>query len=289
MTSVAVVTDSTADIRGELAARLDVSVVSLSVVYADGKSVPESELTDLAAYWRKLADLSHLPTTSQPSVGAFTECYEPLLAAGKDIVSVHISGDLSGTLDSARLAAETLAEKYPDRTIRLCDSRSAGGGLAMVALAAYAAAARGENVESVGAAADQAAEQAQIWFAVESLEHLRRGGRIGSAQAWLGTALKIKPILTCEGEITPIERVRTSKRAFERMVAFAEQLRDEGKTSWVVQHIQAPSEAALLVDRATEILGTEPLLVSEVGPVIGTHVGPGLLGIGGLPPITLPD
>jgi DegV family protein with EDD domain len=202
---------------------------------------------------------------------------------------VHISGDLSGTLDSARLAAETLAEKYPDRTIRLCDSRSAGGGLAMVALAAYAAAARGENVESVGAAADQAAEQAQIWFAVESLEHLRRGGRIGSAQAWLGTALKIKPILTCEGEITPIERVRTSKRAFERMVAFAEQLRDEGKTSWVVQHIQAPSEAALLVDRATEILGTEPLLVSEVGPVIGTHVGPGLLGIGGLPPITLPD
>lgn len=284
MSSVKVVSDSTSDLRGELARQLDISIVSLSVVYANGDSVLETELTDLGAYWRELADLEHLPTTSQPSVGAFTECYEPLLAAGHDIVSVHLSAAISGTCDSARLAAETLREQYPDRTIEICDSRMAGAGLAMVAMAAAAAAQRGEDVATVAAAAQTATKTSRIWFAVESLEHLRRGGRIGNAQAWLGTALKIKPILTCDGEITPIERVRTSKRAFERLLAYAEELRDDGCTAWVVQHIQAPAEAARLVDEATAIIGTDPILVSEVGPVIGTHVGPGLLGIGGAPP-----
>jgi len=284
MQPVAIVTDSTADIRADAAARLDIGVVSLAVIYPNGDSVLETDLTDLAAYWRSLEDLSALPTTSQPSVGAFTACYEPLLAAGRDIVSVHLSAAISGTIAAAELAAETLLEQYPDRKIIVCDSRMAGGGLALVALAAQAAAARGDDLDSVAAITNAAAGKTRIWFAVESLEHLRRGGRIGNAQAWLGTALKIKPILTCDGEITPIERVRTSKRAFERLVAYAEELKADGCTAWVVQHIQAAEGAAQLVERASEILGTEPVLVAEVGPVIGTHVGPGLLGIGGAPP-----
>jgi DegV family protein with EDD domain len=122
-----------------------------------------------------------------------------------------------------------------------------------------------------------------MWFAIDTLEYLRRGGRIGGAQAWLGSALKIKPILTVESEITPIERVRTSRRAFERMVDLLRTRKEDGADAWMVQHIQAPNEAAALADRGREIFGSDPLVVSEIGPVIGTHVGPGLLGAGALP------
>jgi fatty acid-binding protein DegV len=115
------------------------------------------------------------------------------------------------------------------------------------------------------------------------IEYLRRGGRIGGAQAWVGSALKIKPILTLDGEITPIERVRTSQRAFARMVGFIDELRVAGRDGWVVQHMQAPDEAQRLVDHGREVFGTDPVFVSEVGPVIGAHVGPGLLGVGAVP------
>jgi DegV family protein with EDD domain len=120
-----------------------------------------------------------------------------------------------------------------------------------------------------------------MWFAVDTLEYLRRGGRIGSAQAWLGTALKIKPILALESEITPFERVRTSRRAFERMVELLRSRQAAGGDGWAIQHIQAPREAEALAERGREIFGSEPAFVSEIGPVIGTHVGPGLLGAGG--------
>jgi DegV family protein with EDD domain len=122
-----------------------------------------------------------------------------------------------------------------------------------------------------------------MWFAVDTLEYLRRGGRIGAASAWLGSALKIKPILTLEAEITPIERVRTGTRARKRLADYIAQRRADGADLWVVQHIQAPEEAAELVSVAEEIMGKPPLWVSEIGPVIGAHVGPGLLGIGGVP------
>jgi DegV family protein with EDD domain len=122
-----------------------------------------------------------------------------------------------------------------------------------------------------------------MWFAIDTLEYLRRGGRIAGAQAWLGAALKIKPILTVESEITPIERVRTSRRAFERMVDLLRSRKEDGADAWMVQHIQAPSEAQALAARGREIFETEPRCVSEIGPVIGAHVGPGLLGVGGIP------
>jgi len=122
-----------------------------------------------------------------------------------------------------------------------------------------------------------------MWFAIDTLEFLRRGGRIAGAQAWLGSALQIKPILTVESEITPIERVRTWRRAFERMVDLLLTRNDEGADGWMVQHIQAPREAEALVARGIEIFGCHPRVVSEIGPVIGTHVGPGLLGAGAIP------
>jgi DegV family protein with EDD domain len=155
--------------------------------------------------------------------------------------------------------------------------------IGLIALAGAAAARAGGDIDAVAGRVQQAVDIAKIWFAVDTLEFLRRGGRIGTAQAWLGGALKIKPILTVDGEITPIERVRTSGRAFERMVDFLRTRHDDGCDAWVVQHIQAPDQAAALVERGRAIFGSEPAFVSEIGPVIGTHVGPGLLGVGGVP------
>src|SRR3954451_5871506 len=140
------------------------------------------------------------------------------------------------------------------------------------------------DVDAAFAAANAAVEAMRFWFAVDTLEYLRRGGRIGAAQAWLGGALKIKPILTLDGEITPIERVRTSKRAFERMVEYMRSRADDGADAWVVQHVQSPDVAARLVEQGHAIYGCDPAFVSEVGPVIGAHVGPGLVGVGATPP-----
>ncbi|HEX8053426.1 MAG TPA: DegV family protein, partial [Thermoleophilaceae bacterium] len=123
----------------------------------------------------------------------------------------------------------------------------------------------------------------KMWFAIDTLEFLKRSGRIGAASAWIGSTLKIKPILTLEAEITPVERVRTSTRMFERMVDYARQREGSGANGWVVQHIQALEPANELADRCREIFGREPVFFSEVGPVLGAHTGPGLLGVGSIP------
>ena len=151
-------------------------------------------------------------------------------------------------------------------------------------LAAGARAARaGADAETVVARLAQAREGVKIWFAVDTLEFLRRGGRIGSAQALLGSTLRIKPILTFEEEVRPVERVRTRRRAFERLVEFARERHADGADAWVVQHIQDPEAARHMVEECRQIFGCEPIYVSEIGPVLGAHAGPGLLGVGGVP------
>jgi DegV family protein with EDD domain len=167
--------------------------------------------------------------------------------------------------------------------VHVIDSESACGGQGLVVLAAAAAARDGADAVAVAQRARRARASLKMWFAIDTLEYLRRGGRIAGAQAWLGSALKIKPILTVESEITPVERVRTSRRAFERMVDLLRSRQADGADGWMVQHIQAPAEAKELAARGIEIFGCEPRVVSEIGPVIGTHVGPGLLGAGGIP------
>ncbi|MGH2916611.1 MAG: DegV family protein, partial [Solirubrobacteraceae bacterium] len=153
----------------------------------------------------------------------------------------------------------------------------------LMLLAAAAAVRAGADAAEVEARARKARDALKLWFAIDTLEYLRRGGRIAGAQAWLGSALRIKPILTVDSEITPVERVRTSRRAFERMVDLLRERAEAGADAWMVQHIRVPYEAAELAARGTELFGVPPRVVSEIGPVIGTHVGPGLLGVGGLP------
>ncbi len=279
---VAVVTDTTHYAPPQLLADHGLHVVSLYVNEGD-RQTRESELGDLDVFYARLGSAADLPTTSQPSIGDFLAVYEPLAAAGNDIVSVHISGLLSGTVEAARLAAAELASSHPACRVEIFDSLSTCGGLALIALAAGAAARGGADVDAVVARATRAREDTRIWFSVDTLDFLRRGGRIGAAQAWLGGALKIKPILSVAGEITPVERVRTSGRAFERMVQYMHERHGDGADGWVVQHIQAPDQAQALVERGREIFGCEPQFVSEAGAVVGVHAGPGLLGVGATP------
>jgi DegV family protein with EDD domain len=280
---VTVVTDSTHYLPAELVGSLRLQEVSL-YVKLDGALRRESDMTDLPAFWELMRSGAALPTTSQPSIGDFVACYEPLLKAGQDIVSIHLSAGISGTYDSALQARAQLAEQGYDGRIEVLDSRTVCGGTGLELLAAAARAQAGGTLQEVTAHAHAARASLRIWFALDTLEYLRRGGRVGGAQAWLGGALKIKPILSLESQIEPVERVRTWGRAFERMVRYMRTLHDDGADAWVVQHIQAPGEAQRLVERGREVFGCEPRFVSEVGPVIGAHAGPGMIGVGGMPP-----
>jgi DegV family protein with EDD domain len=281
--AVAVVTDTTGYLPGELAAANQIHLVSLYVVFGGERTVREADITDYDAFFEELRSAEQLPTTSQPSIGDFLEVWEPLLAAGDDIVSIHISGGISGTVQSAQQAAEQLERegKGGDR-VQVIDSATSAGGLALVALAASRAAQRGASANEVAAAVHDARAGLKMWFAIDTLEFLKRSGRIGAASAWLGSTLRIKPILTLESEMTPVERVRTSKRAFERMVDYARQRETSGMNAWVVQHIQAPDQADALCDRCREIFGHDAVFSSEIGPVLGAHTGPGLLGVGSI-------
>ncbi|GAC1322008.1 MAG: DegV family protein [Thermoleophilaceae bacterium] len=284
MTRVAVVTDTTAYLPTELARAMAITCVSLYVNFGAERTEREADIGDYGAFFETMRQAEQLPTTSQPSVGDFIAAYEPLLAAGNDVISIHISGGLSGTHESARQAAEPLArEGRGGERVRVVDSATGAGGLGMVVLAAAHCAARGEDLETVASAAEQARAGLKMYFAIDTLEFLRRSGRIGGASAWLGSALKIKPILTVESEMTPVERVRTSRRAFERMVAYASERHAAGADGWVVQHIQAADQARALAERCRAIFGCDPLYVSEIGAVLGAHTGPGLLGVGSIP------
>jgi DegV family protein with EDD domain len=280
MPDVAVVTDTTHYLPRETVAELGVGEVSLYV--NDGEHAErEADILDLAAFYGRLRTAAALPTTSQPSIGDFLAVYEPLVRDGHDVVSIHISGGISGTVEAARQAAAELDAS--GRRIEVVDSRLACGALGMVVLSASAVARAGADIDAVAARTREAAAATRLWFAVDTLEYLQRGGRIGPAQAWLGGALKIKPILTFDGEISPVERVRTSGRAFERMVHYLRSRHEDGADGWVIQHIQAPDVAERLVASGREIFGREPLFVSEIGPVIGAHTGAGLVGVGGIP------
>jgi DegV family protein with EDD domain len=283
MSRVAVVTDTTGYLPGELVRANEIHLVSLYVNFGGEKTVREADITDYDRFYGELRDAEALPTTSQPAVGDFLAVYEPLIADGYDVLSIHISAGLSGTCGAARQAVESLERDGQGGRVRVFDSATGAGGIGLLALAAAKAARDGGDLDAVDAATRKTRETLKIWFAIDTLEYLRRGGRIGAASAWIGSTLKIKPILTVESEMTPIERVRTSARAFDRMVDYARQRHSVGADGWVVQHIQSPDQAGKLADACREIFNSEPVWISEVGPVLGVHTGPGLLGVGGVP------
>lgn len=275
---VAVVTDSTSYLPRSLVDRWGIREVSLYVGW-DGDLRPEHDYDDLDAFYARLRESSALPTTSQPSVGDFLACFEPLVSAGRDVVSIHLASGLSGTCEAASEAARILSE-HPGR-VEVLDGQTGAGGLGCLVVAAARAAEQGAELSAVVETVCRTRERLEIWFCLDTLEYLRRGGRIGAAQAMLGTTLKVKPILTFGTEITPVGRVRTRRRALERMGAYLDELHDRGATDWIVQHAQSSEDAEHLVAQGAAIFATEPLFCTQVGPVLGTHLGSGVL-VGGI-------
>jgi len=276
---VAVVTDTTQYLPREVIERHSIHLVSLYVNW-QGRTDRESDLPDYHGFYDFLRSGGELPSTSQPSVGDFLAVYEPLIERGDDILSIHLSGGISGTVGAAEQARSALIEQGVDENrIVVIDSRTGCAGHGFMALAA--ANAEGGLAEKV-AAARKLREDLYLLVAVDTLEFLRRGGRIGAARAWIGATLKVKPILTIEGEMQPVERVRTATRAFERLADHLQQRKDDGCDRFAVQHTNSLDVAERLAERGREIYGNDPVILSEIGPVIGTHTGPGLLGVAGL-------
>jgi DegV family protein with EDD domain len=276
----AVVCDSSQYLPAEVIAAKGIGVVSLYVAI-DGVQERELEVTDYDDFYSRLRQSNAGATTSQPSLGDFIDVWQPLLDQGKEIVSIHLSSAISGTFEAANQARQRLIEEGRNgERIHLYDSEMACGATGLCVLAANAAIEAGGGPEEALARAKEVRQTLKMWFAVDTLEYLRKGGRIGGASAWIGSALKIKPILTIDREIAPIERVRTRSRSLERLRGYARQLHESGADAWVVQHIQDPETAQLLADYFQELFGGPPAFISEIGPVIGAHVGPGLIGIG---------
>jgi DegV family protein with EDD domain len=281
---VAVVTDSTGYLPPALVESLGVEVVSCYYDLGRG-AMRETEFKgNFGAFYDELVASEGVATTSPPTVQDFVEVYGRLLEDHRTIVSVQVSSALSETCAHARSAVEELRSKGIDgQRIVIIDSAGSVGHLAFQVLAAARAAAAGADIAAVVERVRQARQEVKLWFLVETLEFLRRSGRIGGAAAWIGSALDIKPILTVESEIRAVERVRTRKRGIERLVEFMRQRRSLGADRWFVQHANALEDARRLVERLGEIFGRPPEFFSEVGPVAGTIIGPGALWVGGLP------
>ena len=274
---VAVVTDSTANFPPGIAPA-GLRTVALAV-HLDGRAVPDGELpaTELTAALRAKRTV----TTSRPTPAAFDRAYRAAFDAGAtNVVSIHLSRELSGTWDSARLAAQD----HPYGAVRVVDSRSTAMGLGFAVLAATGVAADGGGTAAVQDAAVAAVDRTSCYFYVDSLEYLRRGGRIGTAQALFGTALSMKPLLHVhQGRILPLEKVRTAGRAVARLLELALNGAGGGAGGAVdvaVQHLAAPERAESIVAALRDRLPTASSIVcGEVGAVVGAHTGPGTVGI----------
>jgi DegV family protein with EDD domain len=273
---VAVVTDSTSYLPVGLAEELGVRVVPLQVQLGGRTGLEGQDVTpaDVCAALR----VRTVVTTSRPTPAEFVEVYREVLATGAGtVVSLHLSAELSGTCDSARLAA---AEFEPG-IIQVIDSRSAAMALGFAVLAAARVAATDAGPEDVEQAARTALERTSALFYVDSLEWLHRGGRIGSAAARFGTALAVKPLLhLSDGRIMPLEKVRTASKAIARLVQLTVLAAGSDPVDVAVQHLAAPERAAEVAGQLKEALpNLGQLFESEVGAVVGAHVGPGLLGV----------
>jgi DegV family protein with EDD domain len=272
---VAIVTDSTAYLDTHVAAECGIAVVPLQVVI-DGRAMAEGREIGPGTVAEALQRHERV-STSQPGPRAFLDAYESAAAGGVSaIVSVHLSGQLSGTVDVARLAARDAPVP-----VEVIDSYSLGMGLGFAALAAADAADRGLAADEVAAVARRRAARSSAFFYVDTLDYLRRGGRIGAGQALLGTALAVKPLLYLkDGTIELLEKVRTSSRAVARLEDLAVERAGQDPVDIAVHHLANSARADELAARLTRrISALGELVVAEVGAVIGAHVGPGLLAV----------
>jgi DegV family protein with EDD domain len=278
--NIGIVTDSTAYLDDEYVERYDIKVVPLKVIlddisYREGVDISNED------FYARLKKPGVFPSTSQPSTGEFLEAYKEMSQRYDGLISIHISAGISGTCESARSAASEMGD-YP---IEVIDSRFTAGLLGLIAVELAKARDRGLGMEKLKALADKIIGSSTLMFMVGTLEYLHRGGRIGGAQALLGSMLQIKPILFIDGIIDVAERVRGAHKALNRLVEIAMEKVGGTKIRLVISHVMDLERMQELLGKVTEVLNCDPeeILISQTGPVIGSHVGPGTAGIGFFP------
>jgi len=274
--TVRIVTDSTADLPLQFAHELGIAVVPLSVIFGDEVFREGIDIShDL--FYDKMAHGKVMPTTSAPSVGEFLEAYEPLLKESDEIVSLHLSSKLSATYNNACQAAQILADR--GARIEVIDTRVVSLGMTFAVLAAARAAREGCDIDQIRAVVERTIGRIRIYIMLDTLEYLRRGGRIGRGRAFLGAMLRVKPLLSLrDGEVHPEERVRTKAMAMERLYQIATSYHNVQEVA--LGYSTNPQDAHDLKVRLAKALPHANILVTRVGPVIGAHGGPGVLGLG---------
>lgn len=280
MSKVAIVTDSTFNFNGDVARSYPINSIPLHIIWGDKVFLDGVDITP-DEFYAKLQASKENPTTSQPSPAAFVEMYTSLIDQGYDVLSVHISSKLSGTMDSAIQAKNML----PGSRIKIVDSLSTSFAMGFHVMAAARLAAQGATMDECAAEAERAKAHTGIFFLLNTLEFLHRGGRIGGAAAFMGTMLNLKPILELrDGRIEAVERVRTTTKAIDRLLALFEQAAGKNPSSVriAVLHANTPDDAQMLLQRARDRFGVSQVsevLLGRVSPVLGVHTGPGALGI----------
>ena len=271
--NVRIVTDSTADIPPELAAQHDITVVPCTILFGEEELLDGVDITS-ERFFRRLVRERELPTTSQPSPGAFREVYERLAGEGAtEIVSIHLSAKLSGTVESARQAARDVEGV----SVTCIDSRQTSLGLGLGVLEACAAAERGERASRIRELVEDHFARTHTFILFDTLEYLRRGGRIGRGMEVVGSLLRVKPLAKIEdGEVTAFGRVRTRPKAIEALLERAAELRPF--TAAAAMHATTPEDLDYIVDRLHGLEPEASILSGRITPVVGVHTGPGLLG-----------
>ncbi|HUF54469.1 MAG TPA: DegV family protein [Dehalococcoidia bacterium] len=274
--SVRIVTDSTSDIPPHVAQELGIAVVPLSVIFGE-ESYKEGKEISHDLFYERLTQDKQLPTTSAPSVGDFVETYRKVLDDTDEIVSIHLSSKLSATYENAVQAAAILADE--GAKIEVVDSQVISMGLFFLCQAASRAAHEGATTDDIRSLMNDMIPRISVYVALDTLEYVRRGGRIGRARAFLGTVLRVKPILSFQGgEVHPEERVRTRSLAMDRMFQIATAVPSIEEIG--VAYSTNAAEAEQMKRRLEEALEGVAVYITRLGPVIGVHGGPGVLGIG---------
>jgi DegV family protein with EDD domain len=273
---IKIVTDSTCDLPPGVFEQYDVTVMPLSIhfgteTFLDGVDITKDE------FYQRLRATPQLPTTSQPSAGDFCEAFRPLVEAGHEVVGIFVSSELSGTCASAHAACNLL----PEAPITVIDPRTTSAGLGWMVWEAARMAESGAHIAAIQDRLEELSERMRVYFVVDTLEYLQKGGRIGGARALLGTVLRIKPLLMLqEGRVEALEQVRTRRKALQRMITLmTEEMSGYGEVYAAVLHAQAEDEARALADQVEAILPCKESFIAEIGPALGTHAGPGVIGI----------
>lgn len=275
MSSIGIITDSTSYIPEHYLKEFNIIVLPQILIwgddtYRDGVDIQPSE------FYSRLKTASVMPSTSQVTPAAFTEAYKRLLGEGKQVLAILLSAKLSGTIDSAVQAKEMM----PEANIHICDSNTTAMALGFQVLTAARAIQEGASLDEVLKLLEAERNRTGVYLTPETLEFLHRGGRIGNASRFLGTALNIKPILgVIDGKVEPIERVRTRRKALARLVEIINENAGSQPVRIASLHANAPTDAQEVLDLCKNQLNVQEGFVGEVSPVIGTHVGPGTVAL----------